>query len=300
MNYFVTYANLAGFDPAAKRSEPTMLDQWMLSQQAGVNQKVTTLLDEYDFMRAGRLLEEYIGDLSTWYLRRSRKRDDTAFFGVMYDVLSNLTIMLAPFVPFLAEKVYQTLKQEGMPESVHLCGWPELDGVNAELDSDMARVRQAVELGLSVRAGEKIKVRQPLAAAYVQADPALPTDLLEILADELNVLNVEQVKEVDDGLPMRRNENLVVALDIVMTDELQTAGWARELLRHIQQLRKQGGLQPGQLAVLVVDPSSRPVVEPLLSKRLEVDAYLSDIVYEPLEGDPLADLNGLLLIAIRA
>ncbi len=103
-------------------------------------------------------MEAYINEISTWYLRRSRKREDLQFFQTIYEVLKNLSSMLAPFTPFMAESLFQSLRQDGDEESVHLVDWPGVIGQeNTDLEKNMATVRQAVELGLSVRAAEKLR-----------------------------------------------------------------------------------------------------------------------------------------------
>ncbi|MEI6477989.1 MAG: isoleucine--tRNA ligase [bacterium] len=272
-NYFVTYANLADFEApspedreASRQNQENALDQWILSQQSRISAEVTAHMEAYDFMRAGRTLEGYMGDLSTWYLRRSRKRDDQAFFAILHDVLMNLSVMLAPLTPFLSEQIYQTLRHDSQPQSVHLEEWPgELSGRDEKLDEEMLEVRSAVELGLSLRASEKVKVRQPLAKATAYFLRPVRQELLTILGEELNVLKV-QAETTETAVS--------VELDFVLTDELVQAGLARDFQRTVQQLRKERGLQPGQEVLLVVDPSGRHLVEPLLRADILSDTFL--------------------------
>lgn len=280
VNYFITYANLANFSPLSEsdrvaertrieREGESELDRWVLSRQSETISLVTGFLDTYDFMRASRALEAYIGEISTWYLRRSRKRNDAEFFSVMHDILLNLSLLMAPMTPFLSEKIYSVLKSSDMPESVHLCDWPvSTESQNRELEKAMDVVRQVVELGLSIRAASGIKVRQPLAGVWVasQGDASLSEQLQIIIAEELNVLSVHVANEIDPELPQKTSENLTVALDTVLNEELVEAGLAREFLRHIQQLRKTRGLSPGETVTLVIDPIHKGLVEPLLQK----------------------------------
>ncbi|MCC2632032.1 MAG: isoleucyl-tRNA synthetase [Patescibacteria group bacterium] len=288
-NYFVTYANVSGFEAptedqrkrlrselVVEGGELTVLDRWMLSRQASVSESVTGYMEAYDFMRAGRALEAYIDDISTWYLRRSRKRDDKAFFTVMHDVLTNLAAMMAPFTPFVTENIYQVLKTEDMAESVHLSTWPgSLAGKDEAVENAMLTLREAVELGLSIRSAEKLKVRQPLAEAYVRTDEVLSDELLSILSDELNVEKSILTKG-EEGFPTKATESLQVWLNTELTDELIQAGLARDLLRNIQQLRKQKGLQPGQRVLLQVNATHRADIEPLLAQFafISEDAFL--------------------------
>jgi isoleucyl-tRNA synthetase len=275
-NYFVTYANVAGFEaPTLEerevlRTDPSLgaLDRWILSRQAEVRDVVTKEIDAYDFFRAGRAIEEYVGDLSTWYLRRSRKRSDAAFFKVMYDVLMNLSAMLAPFTPYMADQVYTNLRHESQPESVHLTDWPgELAGRNEVLELEMVQLRLAVEAGLNLRAEQKIKVRQPLAKVLLTTSHFVDEEMLSILSDELNALLVRHVSEELPGYVWSDKQiagDVRLGLDIELTDELRQMGDARELQRIIQNLRKEKGFQPGQMVRLRVLPAHRSLVEPLL------------------------------------
>jgi isoleucyl-tRNA synthetase len=286
-NYYITYANTNGFETLTLKEigllsttgkfrdeKLTDLDRWILSRQAHVSGLVGDYLNEYDFMRAGRTLEQYINELSTWYLRRSRKRNDKAFFAVMHTVLFNLVSLMAPFTPFVTEKIYQVLRHEDMAESIHLTEWVGQTGSrDQKLEDSMALVQQAVELGLALRSQEKMKVRQPLRTAYVSLENhSLSPELLQILAEELNVMHVEM--GIPEGYPSKQEGTITVALDTVLDESLIQAGASRDLLRHIQNLRKNKGLQPGESVQLVVGPMQRSLVEPLLSKEIISDAFL--------------------------
>ena len=318
-NYFVTYATVAGFAPPSDEVRVTLhaqamvngekiplLDQWILSRQAAVRDEVTSQLDVYDFMRAGRALEAYVTELSTWYLRRSRKRSDQAFFTVLYDVLMNVSALLAPFTPFMTEYVYRTLKTESAPASVHLTEWPAVfSDRNEALENTMKNVQAAVELGLRVRAEEKVKVRQPLQTAALVGFTVEEEELRGILAEELNVLEVTSMNSLEAGYAWTGDaQTLAVGLDLTMTDALQVAGDARELLRLIQNMRKSTGLQPGQLAHLEVAPQHRESVETLLQAMPSInsDAFLvvDDATWN---ANPLEEIsvNGeTIALALRA
>lgn len=262
---------------AARSNAENTLDLWILSRQAGTLKQVTEHLDAFDFLRAGRAIAEFVNDFSTWYLRLSRKRADQEFFTVLYDVLMHTIQMLAPLTPFVTEHLFNELRRNDDPVSLHLTKWPEaLPDSNATLEKDMTRLRLAVELGLSVRAQHKLKVRQPLAEAVVTADPAFADDLLELLMDELNVLSVRQGQPEASFASSREEQGVQVALDLVITERLAEAGRARELQRLIQNLRKQKGFNPGEMAHLQVAPQHRSVVEPLLKAQpnLIAEAYL--------------------------
>lgn len=211
--FFTTYAALDGFDPrrdTVPAAERSPLDRWLLSRLHRLTGEVTEALDAYNATPAARQIEAFVDDLSNWYVRRSRRRfwrsesgqDKTAAYATLYEALTTLASVLAPFTPFLAEALYQDLvvgADSQAPESVHLTDWPRADArlVNPELEAAMEAVRHLVVLGRAARNRTGIKVRQPLARAVVPeaAVPARHTDLLEQLADELNVRAVERVKD---------------------------------------------------------------------------------------------------------
>lgn len=210
-----------------------VMDQWILMRLTETIHATTLAMDGYDTISACRVLLEYIDDLSTWYLRRSRDRiaSDVSSQNVLGWVLSILSRLLAPLTPFISERVYQNLwKNE---DSVHLSLWPTTDGnvVDAKLLEHMKTVRVVVEKAHAVRKLLQIKLRQPLASVLITHDHVLPEAMLLVLKDELNVLKVEY----------RKGEGLDVVFDTVLTGELKSLGLSRELVRDIQILRKEKG-----------------------------------------------------------
>ena len=212
--FFVTYANLEAFDLAGGlRAEPPLavIDRWLLSRLQGAVGAAGEALDAYDAQAATRALETFIDDLSNWYVRRCRRRfwksgedaDKRAAYFTLYRALRTLLLTLAPFVPFLAERMYQDLVravEPGSPESVHLCDFPPVDAqrVDRPLEEAMAAVRRLVALGRAARSHARLKVRQPLPAVLlVTGDQDLRgrDELLAHLGDELNV---KSVRFVDD------------------------------------------------------------------------------------------------------
>ncbi|HHN73813.1 MAG TPA: isoleucine--tRNA ligase, partial [Acidobacteria bacterium] len=228
LSFFLIYASIDGFDPArglelgaggklpewteAESYRPVAerrrLDRWILSEAALTARKVTTALDAYRAYDAATALRRFVDALSNWYVRRSRARfwapgfeqDKADAYWTLWEVMVDLSLMAAPFVPFFSEHVYRTLIHgawpEAQPESVHLADWPELPSawIDEQLSTAMALAREAVSLGLSARAGQKIRVRQPLAGARIfLADPAHAAgveELAGVIADELNVKQV--------------------------------------------------------------------------------------------------------------
>jgi len=202
-SFFVTYASVDGWDGSrvTGKSSPNVLDRWIRSSLESLAGKVRASMDDYDLQRAVRPFVTFIEDLTNWYIRRSRRRfwksqddqDKKLAYETLYTVLLQLSKIAAPFVPFISESIYCNLRTEEMPESVHLCDFPEADGTNrdAELEEHMAEVTTIVRLGRQLRSEHNLKVRQPLGTIHVVSRDAETLgrirDLSEIILDELNV-----------------------------------------------------------------------------------------------------------------
>ncbi|MFA5966901.1 MAG: isoleucine--tRNA ligase [Patescibacteria group bacterium] len=244
-SFFVTYAKLDNFDPAkTPKTSKNVLDQWIIAKLNKLNVTVTDALEKYDPLRAALEIEAFVGELSNWYVRRSRKRfwksensaDQLAAYSTLYKVLKDLNLILAPFMPFVTEAMYQNLKNEGDPESVHLCDWPKAAKIDEQILSDMKRTREIVELGHHLREEAKIKVRQPLSELKL-AQKELPAELTAIALEELNVKKISFGAGKDE-------------LTTEITTELEIEGLARELVRAIQALRKNSGLEVADRIIL--------------------------------------------------
>jgi isoleucyl-tRNA synthetase len=174
----------------------------MLGELHAVVRDVTSALEAFDTAAAGRRLTMFIDDLSNWYVRRSRRRfwdgpsssDGASAFATLYECVTTLTLLLAPFVPFVTDYVWGVLRQAGAPESVHLASWPAFDAalIDAELSAQMALARRLVELGRSARSAASVRTRQPLRRALIGAPgfDALPDELRSLIAAELNVASL--------------------------------------------------------------------------------------------------------------
>lgn len=204
-SFFTLYANAEEWSPADLASAPPaadrpLLDRWALAELHRTVAEVTAALDVYDTQRAGRRLSEFLDDLSNWYVRRSRRRfwqGSREAFATLYECLETVTRLLAPLTPFVTDYLWDVLRAGDQPSSVHLTAWPEVrqDLLNPELSEQMALVRRLVELGRSARASSGVKTRQPLRRALVGAQgwPALPGELRDLIADELNVQALEDM-----------------------------------------------------------------------------------------------------------
>ena len=218
------------FDPTEHLEEP--LDQWIISRVHQLVQEVGKRMDVYDIPNAMKQILPFIEDASNWYVRRSRRRfwkagddnDKNNAYRTLHYVLVQLSMVLAPFTPFLAEELYQKLTGG---ESVHLLDWPKVGHINELVVEEMEAVRDYVNQGLSIRAKEHQKVRQPLASVTVPSFGKF-VNFEYILSEELNVKKVKLGNEF--------------TLDLVITPILKSEGIAREVIRHIQSARKQAGL----------------------------------------------------------
>lgn len=225
-----------------------ILDQWILARLVQVTKTVTEKLDAYDPTTAGRSLQEFITDLSTWYLRRSRDRlrggehASPQAAATLHHVIQTTATLLAPFAPFLSEQVYQTLRVMQDPQSVHLASWPTAGKIDGDLLTEMQRVRDAVELGHAIRKEQELKVRQPLGKMFINAQ--IHPELQEVLREELNVEACQSGKDVPsgDGWVRKEKGSLIVALQTSIDEDLMHKGLVRELARHINDLRKAAGL----------------------------------------------------------
>lgn len=203
-SFFVTYARIDGFDPEADRvpyEDRSLMDWWVLSRLHTTIETVTRRLDAYDVTTAGRAIQDFVDELSNWYVRRSRRRfwkgeedtDKRAAHSTLYECLTAVIRLTAPFTPFVAEAIYRNLeRRDGAPESVHLADWPEYreELVDGELVERMEAARRVVSLGRAARNAAAIKTRQPLREVVVVADERLRKnleELEEIVLDELNV-----------------------------------------------------------------------------------------------------------------
>ncbi|WP_327045132.1 isoleucine--tRNA ligase [Microbispora sp. NBC_01189] len=204
-SFFTLYANAESWSPARMADAPAyadrpLIDRWALAELHRTVTEVTASLEEFDTARAGRRLTEFLDDLSNWYVRRSRRRfwtGEAAAFATLYECLETVTRLMAPLVPFLTDYLWDALRDQDAPASVHLASWPETNAalLDPELSERMALVRRLVELGRSARASSSVKTRQPLGRALVGAPgwAALPGELRELIADELNVQRLEDL-----------------------------------------------------------------------------------------------------------
>ncbi len=325
-NFFTTYASLDKFDPKQDMipvDDRQLLDKWILSRFNRTVSGVRKYFDTFEIHKAARTIESFIiEDFSNWYLRRSRKRlwveektdDKLAGYSTMYDVFLGLSKLLAPFVPFITDEIYQNLRTDDMPESIHLCDYLQSDEkhIDENLEEGMKRIRALVEVGRALRSKVGIKVRYPLSSATIVCKKeveALIKDLLDLLNEEINVKHISferdtgkfmtktvkpnhselgpkykakakgivaAIEELDEHrlyedltkkgevtlnvageeikltikdfqivetekehIASTQTEDMILLLDTNLTPELEAEGFAREIVRRIQSMRKE-------------------------------------------------------------
>ena len=286
-DFFTMYAEVDGWEFNGDLSDPlhdltNPLDIWIVSRLHQLITEVEQGLDNYNLQDATKPILPFLDDASNWYVRRSRRRfwkseddgDKNDAYRTLHYVLVRLSYMLAPFTPFLAEELYHNLT--GDNESIHLKDWLPAGEIDNSMLRDMNALRTAVNDGLSKRASEGIKVRQPLASVKLintisQDTPAEVVQfLIDIAKDELNVKSVEIVTDSES-----ESVQPSVVYDLTITPELKREGLMREIVRHVQSARKQAGLQIDDRIVLSISSDDSEISQ-------AIDAFADVIKSETL------------------
>ena len=286
-DFFTMYAEVDGWEFNGDISDPlhdltNPLDIWIVSRLHQLITEVERGLNNYNLQDATKPILPFLDDASNWYVRRSRRRfwkseddgDKNDAYRTLHYVLVRLSYMLAPFTPFLAEELYHNLT--GDNESIHLKDWLLAGEIDNSMLRDMNALRTAVNDGLSKRASEGIKVRQPLASVKLvntisQDTPAeVAQFLIDIAKDELNVKSVEIVTDSES-----ESAQPSVVYDLTITPELKREGLMREIVRHVQSARKQAGLQIDDRIVLSISSDDSEISQ-------AVDAFADVIKSETL------------------
>ncbi|MBF1031596.1 MAG: isoleucine--tRNA ligase [Candidatus Nanosynbacter sp.] len=286
-DFFTMYAEVDGWEFNGDLSDPlhdltNPLDIWIVSRLHQLITEVERGLNNYNLQDATKPILPFLDDASNWYVRRSRRRfwkseddgDKNDAYRTLHYVLVRLSYMLAPFTPFLAEELYHNLT--GDNESIHLKDWLPAGEIDNSMLRDMNALRTAVNDGLSKRASEGIKVRQPLASVKLintisQDTPAeVAQFLIDIAKDELNVKSVEIVADSES-----ESAQPSVVYDLTITPELKREGLMREIVRHVQSARKQAGLQIDDRIVLSISSDDSEISQ-------AIDAFADVIKSETL------------------
>ena len=286
-DFFTMYAEVDGWEFNGDLSDPlhdltNPLDIWIVSRLHQLITEVERGLNNYNLQDATKPILPFLDDASNWYVRRSRRRfwkseddgDKNDAYRTLHYVLVRLSYMLAPFTPFLAEELYHNLT--GDNESIHLKDWMPAGEIDNSMLRDMNALRTAVNDGLSKRASEGIKVRQPLASVKLintisQDTPAeVAQFLIDIAKDELNVKSVEIVTDSES-----ESAQPSVVYDLTITPELKREGLMREIVRHVQSARKQAGLQIDDRIILNISSDDSEIYQ-------AIDAFADVIKSETL------------------
>ena len=279
-SFFMTYASIDKFEPTGNTKSDNILDIWILAKFNQLVKSVEKNLNQFDPYKPANEITEFVNELSTWYVRRSRRRfwksendtDKNAAYETLYYTLFNLIKILAPFTPMFAETIYQQLRFSTEPESVHLCQFSKATEIDENVIREMAQARLIVEAGLKLRAESGIKVRQPLGEISYNGDK-LSDQLEKIIADEVNV------KVVANNSLL----NTAVSLDTEISPELKIEGLAREIIRNIQELRKKSGFNVEDRITLSYSTASSLLAETmekfrdLIAKEVLAESFESEI-----------------------
>jgi len=321
-SFFVTYANIDKVDPTVIHSPSlSYLDRWIISEENLMIGEVRRLMDDFNPTDAARRIEEFVDILSNWYVRRSRRRfwksenddDKRAAYFTLYQVLLSLSKVLAPFIPFTSEELYQNLAlslSPQAPESVHLCDFPQPDSqmIDPEVCTQVQLSMKVVSLGRAARSKAGIKVRQPLEEAVVKVPPKAGkelTDLSPSIAEELNVKKLRLIgSEAEADLKhysLVEDGEYAVGVKMTISPELRQEGMAREIVHRLQTMRRKAGFdiqdriityyQADGVLGEVMHSFSSYVAQETLSRELTREAFPSDEGYfekHRIEGENIA------------
>ncbi|MDP2705244.1 MAG: class I tRNA ligase family protein [Patescibacteria group bacterium] len=271
-----------------------ILDLWILSRLSQTRDMITDSMETYALDAATRPILDFVDDLSTWYLRRSRERfkgddekDKTAALATTRFVLQEFSKLMAPFMPFIAEEIYLKVEGEKGKESVHLENWPTKEKADSRIVENMKEARHVVSLGLEARAKSAIKVRQPLSHIIVKTLSLKgKNEYLQLILDELNVKEIRFDDKQQDE----------VFLDTNITSELKIEGEQRDLIRAIQDFRKAKGFDAKDKIMLIVstDETGKQFVDEYKA-GLSKTTGLSDIKYKSIEGEAV-NIGGMSFV----
>ena len=286
--FLTTYARIDGWEPTSENLElprNNPLDRWILSKLAGLIDEVRNQMDLYDLNRSVAPFVGFIDLLTNWYIRRSRRRfwkagqgsDKLEAYATLFQVLRNLSRVIAPFVPFIADGIHRALKQPGDPESVHLCLFPEKEAQmnrDSDLEQRMELVLSAVTMGRALRAKHQLKIRQPLRQiTLITATPEaqrILEDLGELITDELNVKSVEISRDEKDLVELSAKANFKL-LGRRMGKKMKSVSQAIAAMSPAQ-IRDY--LQQGSIELMVDEESTRFENEEILVQRNQKEGLL--------------------------
>lgn len=307
-NFFTMYSEVDNWQAPKRLEEPETenpLDAWIIFRVNQTLEETTTHGDNFQIMKAALPVKDLIDDLSNWYVRRSRRRfwksgsdtDKEQAYATLHYTLVRVCQLLAPWAPFMSDHLYRQLRGNDMPESVHLTDWPEAGEVDTSLLKEMGWVREAITFGLAQRADAGIKVRQPLAQVKLTNVLDISRADVEFFKDIVkNELNVKEIVSTRTGDTPENITYDLVELDTEITPELKREGLARDVVRQVQQFRKQSGLNVDDrinLQLMTDDAELRQAIEEH-SETIQDETLATELITEG-ETEHTADIEGAAL-----
>ncbi len=260
-----------------------VLDKWIISKTERLNEEIIKLMDNYELTKSSRLFYDFLDDLSNWYIRRSRKRfqkteEIKEASSTLKYVLLKLSKLIAPFAPFISEEIF--LKIDNSKESVHLCDYPEVRKklIDNDLEKEMQEARDIVNLALKERSEKGIKVRQPLKALKVKNE--IKESIAELIKEEINVKEIVLDNSINE-----------IELDLEITSELKEEGLVRDIVRHIQQMRKEQGFVPKD-RIIILYQNSEFFDKILINNK---DSILRDVLGDDFKKEELVEGKEVLI-----
>ena len=307
LNFYLMYA---GEEVMNVKSE-NLMDKWILAKLNEFIKELTEKMDGYDLTKSAVLVGDFINELSTWYVRRSRDRfksqdesEKNSAISTLKQVLEKLALVMAPFTPFMAEHLWQKL---GLKDSVHLQDWPAADEkfIDQALLQNMEKARQVVELALATRDEVKVKVRQTLQTLnYTGAK--FDAEFEKIIAEEINVKEVSRLDKIilQPNWQNKESAELQISLNFQLTDELKAEGCLRELVRNVNNLRKNAGLTINDKIKLFWQTESvllnKVFTDDKLSEELKRSVLATDLINEKSDAAVEMKVNGeAVLVGIK-
>ena len=322
VRFFVNFAALDIHDVSQLNQQSNnILDQWILVRLNQLIEEYHTSFKEWDIRKPTLLLEEFFTDLTNWYVRSSRRRfwkekdhsnDKDSAYATLYKVLLNISLLLAPFMPFLSDHIFQLLRHpfvKQLPESVHLCSLPDQKdqySSNEVLES-FKKYQDIVEIGRTLRNNVQIKLRQPLSLVIIVGKPPFSPSKFEnyfseYIMQELNVKEVKYVNEFNDGMlsnveylsQSSKEFNYSLFLVTELTIQLRQEGIAREIVRVIQRMRKEADLDLDTQVNIKYETDSLELSESLelFKEYVKTETLALDIFPEHLESMDTYSING--------
>lgn len=288
-NYFLIFASLHNWDFTKAVNSNNVLDKWIVARLNQTIKEITINMEKYDVPPAVRAVEDFVDDLSRWYVRRSRDRislGDNEALSTLYRVLVDFSKASAPIIPFVSETIYRELVvsvNEKSSESVHLCDYPEFNEKIIEesllIISEMAKTRELVSAALSVRVSQAIPIRQVLGSLAVLKDRAIGKEYETLVLEEVNIKELKVVSSLDEKKDWVADESGLVCVDTALSQELIIEGKAREFIRSVQDLRKERGLSVSdKISVIYPDTEETRSVVGLFEEEIKKKVFAKKLV----------------------